>query len=648
MKGVSRRQFVYGGSAAAASVTSRLVEAATQPANADTQGKLPNILCFVSEDNFPVIGAYGDTLVRTPTIDALARKGVLYERAYCASPVCGPSRFSIITGMYPEGGGSAADFGSTNEELPYAVEGYAAVMRRAGYYCTNNAKKNYNSQLDFVDMWDESSNKAHWRNRPAGKPFLAVFNTFTTHESALFRPLSGNVKPEQVPVPPYLPDTPGVRKDIATFYNAMEKMDGELAAHLAELEAAGVADDTIVIHYSDNGGITPRGKRFCYELGTRCALVIYVPPKWAHLLPHAPGKTVRETVSFVDIAPTLLSIAGIRPPKHMDGHPLLGRFYAPPAKYAFSGRDRMDERYDLVRAVTDGRYRYIRNYAPHRIWGQHLTFMFQASSYQDWVSAHRAGTLNPMQEQFWQRKPHEELYDTVNDPHQVDNLAGRPEGRQKLDELRRALDQHMVAVNDNGLIPEGSTLQGYVRSRAPGAYPIKLVMALATKAAQGDVRHLPELTRNLKHAHECMRYWAAQGLLILGDKAASALDDVRAAFAREKAVAVRIPLCETLINLANDREALRALGYILDQDSRGPYRLQAINALTYVGDRAKAVMPAIKRSAEEEHRHVRSAARYLVQVLEGTYDPRKPAQLGGGASQLDPEIERAAGARPYD
>jgi hypothetical protein len=224
------------------------VSAAWQPftVNLSAQmGSKPNILWFVSEDNNPRIGAFGDQLAHTPTLDRLAREGVLYRNAYCTSPVCGPSRFAIITGMFAETAAPANRMGAW-AELPSFIKGYPSYLRAAGYYCTNNAKKNYQSNLDYADFWDESSEKAHWRNRPKGKPFFAIFNTFTTHESCLFKPLQGRVKPEDVQVPAYLPDTPGVRQDLVTFYNAMEKMDGELAARLAELEADGVNEDTIV------------------------------------------------------------------------------------------------------------------------------------------------------------------------------------------------------------------------------------------------------------------------------------------------------------------------------------------------------------------------------------------------------------------
>jgi len=641
----SRRSFLSGAAALAA--------AALPPLRSVLMAKsepLPNILWYVSEDNNPLIGAYGDKLAHTPTIDRLSARGVLYKNVYCTAPVCGPSRFSILTGLYPYTAGASENMGPTDTMVPSYVVPYPVSLRNAGYYCTNNPKKNYCSQFEWLSIWDESSTKAHWRNRPKGKPFMAVFNDFSTHESCLFSPLSGRVKPADVTVPPFLPDTPGVRQDIVTYYNAMEKMDANFAAKLAELEADSVADDTIVFYYSDNGGIPPRGKRYCFDEGMRVSMVVYVPPKWAHLAQSTPGSIVETPVTLMDLVPTLLSIIGQRPPEYMHGRALLGRYSAPVQKYAFGGRNRMDERYDLVRTVSDTRYRYVRNYSPHRVYGQHVQFSWQCGSYQDWEAAHIAGTLNPGQDRFWHTKPYEELYDLHADPYQLTNLVNEPEHQANLEDLRHALDEHQLAVNDVGFIPEGSKLKDFVASRRPGAYPLPRVMNLATKAGQGKSESLPAFLDALKDENEVIRYWGAQGLLILGPRAIPALNEVRSAFHYDQSEPVRIALAEALINLDNDREALAALGSILEQESLGVFRLQAINALTYVGGRAKPVLPAIKRSALEDHRHVRSAAEYLVAMLEGTYDPHKFVFKAGGGTWPNPFTEDwdIHNAKPYD
>jgi len=656
---LSRRLLLQGG---ALGIAASLAPAAAFAApKRPAPGERPNILWFTSEDNFPLIGAYGDKLARTPTIDRLAHEGILFEHAYCVNPVCGPSRFSILTGLHPSAAGTPEDFGSNDEALPLHMRGYPAYFKDLGYYTSNNQKKNYNSQFDYVTaMWDESSETAHWNKRAANQPFFAVFNTFTTHESSLFNgrrdifgdPVTeGPVKPPMVAskIPPYLPDTPGVRKDFATFYNAMEKMDKELAMRLKEVADAGLADDTIIFYYGDNGGITPRGKRFCYDLGLRVPLIVYIPPKWRHLSPYAPGSRIADPVTLNDLMPTVLSLVGIAPPAHVHGTALLGPHKGAKQVYAVGGRDRMDERYDLVRTITDTRYRYIRNYHPHRPWGQHIEFMMQAASYQDWKALHLAGELDAAQDRFWREKPFEELYDLKSDPHQVANLADDPAHRAKLDELRAALDAHMVAINDNGFIPEGNPAKGYVNSRAPGVYPIAEAMALAAKAASRDPAAMPDFLAALTHDDEIIRYWGAMGLLIAGNRALPHVEVMRSAMRSDPSVATRILLGEAIVALTDDREALVALGVIIDVEDDGPYRLQALNALDALGEKARPVLPAIRRSAKEDHRGARKIARHIIDKLEGTYDPYKTKPSPGGMISSDPERDAPEGAgRPYD
>lgn len=653
---LDRRSLLRAGAIGAAATL------AGSPATAaPAHGERPNILWFTSEDNFPVIGAYGDKLARTPNIDLLAKQGVLFQHAYCVSPVCGPSRFSILTGMHPETAGSAAEFGSTDETLPASMRGYPAYFRDLGYYTANNQKKNYNSQFDYVlSLWDESGDEAHWNKRKPGQPFFAVFNTFTTHESSLFNgrkamngklARDGRFTPDMMgsKVPAYLPDIPAVRKDFASFYNAMENMDGELAMRLKEVADAGLAEDTIVFYYGDNGGITPRGKRFCYELGLRCPLIVYFPPKWQHLSPWAPGSVVTAPVTFCDLMPSVLSIVGIKPPAHVQGKALFGPHRGPAQKYAAGGRDRMDERYDLTRTITDTRYRYIRNYNPHRPWGQHVEFMFQAGAYQEWEAMHEAGKLNEVQDRFWGAKPFEELYDLASDPDQVVNLARSAAHKAKLDELRKALDAHMLAINDNGLIPEGSSVEGYVNSRRPGAYPLRELMALAAKAASRNPPNIGDFLAALDNPDEVFRYWGSMGLLIAGEGARPHLARIKRAMLAEPALAARIVQAEILVALDSDRDALIALGTIIDVEDDGPFRLQALNALTYLGDKVRPILPAIRRSTAEDHRSARKLAKYIIARLDGTYDPRKAPPSPGGSIVADPEHETLPGiGRLYD
>lgn len=613
MSNITRRSVI---AATAASAAAGAAEAKTPPGR-------PNILWLVSEDNNPLIGAYGDVLAHTPTIDGLAARGVVYRNAYSNAPVCAPSRFGILTGVYPESCGPAEHMRAA-AALPRALKTYPELLRAAGYHCTNNAKTDYNAAVDPAALWDDTGAKAHWRGRPDGKPFMAVFNYETTHESRLFlNPPPGRVNPEQVRVPAYLPDTPGIRGDVANSYNLIETMDGQLAERLAELQADGLADDTIVFYYSDNGGSLPRTKRYCYDGGLRCALVVYIPPRWAHLSPHRPGARVQSPVSFIDLAPTLLSLAGLPAPPHMQGAAFLGSRSKPAKTYAFGMRGRMDERYDFVRTVTDGRWRYIRNYMPHRPWGMHGAFEWLAKGYQDWESAWRAGTLDANQRRFFETKPYEELYDLAADPDQICNLSAEPSAGRTLAKLSAALDRHMLTVVDNGFIPEGCAIEGYDASRA-GAYPLPRLMALASTAAKGDPSHLAAFQAAIASQDEVARYWAATGLLILGSRAAPAKADLRKAMAEDVSPQVRIVVAEALAGLGDLEDALAALTSLADGGLPWQVKLQALNALTALGDAARPALPTFERAAVSQQEYLRNAGRYMSAVLKGEYTPAYP------------------------
>ena len=273
---------------------------AAAPARSDV-GERPNILWLVSEDNGPFLGCYGDPLAHTPTLDRLASKGVLFERCF-AQPVCAPSRFTLITGMYSVTCGPAEHMRAKGK-IPSWLKGFPAYLRQAGYYTANNSKTDYNAPIPMKEAWDASNQNAHWRNRPDAKqPFFSVFNHAVTHESCLF-PEEENkldfppMDPAKVRIPPYQPDTPEMRADWARYYNHLTLMDEQIADKLKEFEKDGLAENTIVFYYSDNGGVLPRSKRFLQRSGTHVPLIIYFPPKWQHLAPAAPGTSSRSATT---------------------------------------------------------------------------------------------------------------------------------------------------------------------------------------------------------------------------------------------------------------------------------------------------------------------------------------------------------------
>jgi arylsulfatase A-like enzyme len=616
---LDRRGFLAGSAGVAAAA------AVAGPAEA-TPRERPNILWFISEDNNPFIGAYGDPVARTPTIDRLAREGVRYETAYSAAPVCAPSRFALITGMYAESCGPAHHMRAMGK-LPAGVRGFPEYLRAHGYYTTNNAKTDYNAPIDLAATWNDSSGQAHWRNRPAGAPFFAQFTTLATHESQLFTTTPLTTRPEDVRVPAYLPDTPAIREDRARSYDNMARMDAQLEARLAELEADGLAEDTIVFYFADNGGALPRSKRFANDDGLHVPLIVRIPEKWRRLAPGRPGSVVEDPVSCVDLPATVLALAGVRLPAHLHGVPFLGR-RARPRRYAFGQRSRMDERYDLQRTARDERYVYIRNYMPHRPYGQHMGYMWQQRGYQEWEQRHLDGELDVVQERFWDEKAAEELYDIERDPDQVRNLAGSRRHRDELQRLRRALDEHLLATNDNGFLPEGSPLEGHDESRVPGAYPLRRVLRLAETAIERDPDNLEELIRALGDASEPIRYWAAQGVLMLGDAAEPAVPALNARLAGDASASVRVVAAEALARLGHTGRSLRYLAETLDTHPDVRVQLQAINALTYVGVAALPYLAVVERAAASTDEYVRNAGRYLRFVLTGTYTPSSPV-FGG-------------------
>ncbi|RYH02518.1 choline-sulfatase [Salipiger sp. IMCC34102] len=580
---------------------------------------LPNILCLVSEDCPPWSGPYGDPLARTPHLDRLAAEGVTYEAACCTSPVCAPSRFAILTGRHAESAPPAQQmtgFGPT----PPGIHTTPQVLRDAGYYCTNSEKTHYNCDLDPETLWDETSATAHWRNRPEGAPFYAIFNTMVTHESCVFEPKPGPVGPGDVTVPPYLPDTQGIRQAKASYYNEMERMDAFMGARLAELEEDGLSDDTIVLYYSDHGSPLPRSKRFCYDEGLRVPLIVRVPPKWRHLLPLDPGSRQAGPVSLVDLFPSLAAVAGGAAPEGLHGVPFLG----PDRRgrdFAFSGRDRMDEHYDMTRTLRGPRFRYIRNYAPHRIWGQHYAFAWLGQAYQDAERAHLEGRLDPVQDRFWQRKPAEELYDMAEDPDAIHNLADDPAHADTLRKMRAALDAQMVAIHDCGFIPEGSAAQDWTPSRDAKVYPLTEVMALAARAIRRDPAEAEGFMAALDHASPVMRFWAAQGLLMLAVEGHALPRGLADRMAREADPCVRVPLAEALGHAGDAPAQVTYLTKLAGGEGHPRLRLQALDALHWLPLMPEVSLPVVAGLAEDTDEYLRGSAGYLKLRLEGTYDP---------------------------
>lgn len=421
----------------------------------------PNIVWLVTEDISPYLASYGDSTAKTPNLDRLAREGVRYTNLFGVSGVCAPSRSCLITGMYPTSVGtdnmrtlntlSSIGIPKYSVVLAPQIKMFSELMRIGGYYCTNNNKQDYQFEAPRSG-WDESSKTAHWRNRPQGKPFFSVINFNVTHESQIWEKKTDPllVNPALVPLPPYYPESPVIRTDVARMYSNIMEMDKQVGVVLKQLEDDGLLENTIVVWYSDNGGPLPRGKREIYDSGIHVPMLIRFPNK------QYAGTVDGQLISFVDFAPTTLSLAGIQVPSYMQGQAFLGYSKAiRPRKYIYAARDRMDSEYDMVRAVRDDRFKYIKNFQPEKPYMQNIVYRKQMDLMNELLRFEKEGKLNTTQ-QLWFRKTkdREELFDTKNDPFELKNLAADPQYASKLAELRTELDKWMKFTNDKGFIPE--------------------------------------------------------------------------------------------------------------------------------------------------------------------------------------------------
>lgn len=533
--------------------------------------EFPNILWLTSEDNSPFLGCYGDDFATTPNLDRLASQGFLYTHAYANAPVCAPARNTIITGVYASSNGNQhmRSFYKKGNEVRFSPQ----FLREIGYYCTNNAKEDYNiDKSQTQDIWDESSKNAHYKNRKPGQPFFAVFNTSISHESRIHRSIPTEElrhNPKDVKLPPYHPDTPEMRHDWAQYYDKVEDMDTWVGKKLQELEDAGLAKNTIVFYYSDHGGVLGRSKRFVYESGTWVPFIVRIPKKYKHLFPaKETGSKVDRLISFVDLAPTLLSIAGITIPDYMQGNAFLGKQKTEDQEYEYMFRGRMDERYDMSRAVRDKKFRYIRNYMPHRIYGLHHNYLWRAPSMRSWEQAYLNGECNEIQSIFWHTKPPEELYDTESAPWEVNNLAGNPEYEGVLKKMRKANKEWVTRIYDTGFIPEADLERrageipyyDYMRS---GEVPVEEIVEAADIATLCGEENLEKCIAYLKNEDSAIRYWGATGLLIIGERASGAVQQLEEAL-NDESPNVVVVAAEALYKLGKKREGEDALLKTLD------------------------------------------------------------------------------------
>jgi arylsulfatase A-like enzyme len=429
----------------------------------EVSAEKPNIVWLLSEDNSKYyLKLFDEHGIETPEIKKLADRGLIFTHAFSNSPVCSVARSTLITGCYAPRIGTNFHRASRLVPMPEGVEMFPAYLREAGYYTTNNQKEDYNA-IKSDDVWDESSGKAHWRNRKAGQPFFHQQNVGNTHESQLhfdhdfFKNHKLITNPDAVFVAPVHPDTKLFRFTNAYYRERMLTADAGVAEVVKQLEEDGLLENTFIFYFGDHGGVLPGSKGYLYETGLHVPLVVRVPENFRHMINYEPGSSIHNFVSFVDFGPTALHLAGLEVPPGMDGKPFLGEGISDAditSDQTYGYADRFDEKYDLVRSLRKGKYKYLRNYQPFNPDGLYNDYRYKMLAFQEWKNLYREGKLNEVQSQFFEPRQPEQLFDVEKDPYETKNLAKDPEYAQVLNELRQLLTQKVKATNDLSFYPE--------------------------------------------------------------------------------------------------------------------------------------------------------------------------------------------------
>ena len=603
--------------------------------------KQPNIVWISCEDISPHLGCYGDPHAITPNLDKLAQEGTRYTNAFTTAGVCAPCRSAIITGMYQNSIGT--HHMRCNATLPTWLKPFPVYLREAGYYCTNNSKTDYQfSKPAKKEIWDICGTKGHWKNRPQkSQPFFAVFNFTGCHESGIaseskYKSVTEDLLPSQrqnpkelTTLPPYYPDTTITREDWKRNYELITAMDAWAGDLIQQLKDAGEYDNTIIIYWSDHGVGLPRAKRWLYDSGTHIPLIIRVPEKFQKSLDISSLATDNQLISAVDFAPTVLNIAGIDPPSYLQGRAFLGLHLSPPRKFVYGARDRMDERYDIIRTVRGPQYRYIRNFEPLKPYYQYMNTPEKGATMQEIRKKEASGQLDPVMALFSaNEKPVEELYDTHADPFEIHNLADDPAFSQRLSEMRHALSKWQNEIGDVGLIPEAeieileqdagsrfAILQSTTKNSSTEKR-LALLVDIATSASEGPAG-IPKLLDALQNEDASIRYWAATGIGNIGPAATSTLKRVVESL-NDPSPSVRIAAARAVAKLGSPEEALPVLEAELQSDHQWG-RLAAAIVLDEMDEEARPALPSLQQALlNQPNKYIVRVANRAINELENT------------------------------
>ena len=600
--------------------------------------KSPNILWISCEDISPHLACYGDPHAITPNLDRLAAEGVRYTHAFTAAGVCAPCRSTIITGMYQNSIGTHHMRSSAT--LPDWLRPFPMYLRDAGYYCTNNSKTDYQFKNPSPrEIWDESGGKAHWKNRgTADQPFFAVFNFTGCHESGIaseakYETVTASLTEDErqdaralTTLPPYYPDTAIVREDWKRNYELITAMDDWAGDLIEELKRADQYENTVIFFWSDHGVGLPRAKRWLYDSGTRIPLIVRIPESFRVGDQGVPGMVDSQLVNSTDFGPTVLRLAGLSVPDYVQGRAFLGHDLSPNRRYVYGARDRMDERYDIIRAVRDNRYRYIRNFEPLKPYYQYMNTPEKGATMQEIRRIEASGNVPDDVALFTAKaKPVEELYDVQNDPHEVRNLALDPAHAARLTAMRRALRQWQNEVGDVGLIPEAEidrqehaagSRYAILHGDAGTTDALRRLVDMATKASGGP-QELDDLREGLADEDPSIRYWAATGIGNIGAQASVAKSQILDSLS-DASPSVRIAAARAAAALGETDAALKTLGEELRSEHQWG-RLAAAIVLDEMDRQAAPAADDLKHALQDQpNKYIVRVANRALNELNGT------------------------------
>ena len=534
----------------------------------------PNIVWLITEDTSPQhMQLYYEGGVSMPNIEKLAKQGIVYNNAFSNAPVCSVARSTLITGCYAPRIFTQFHRRMKFTNLPEDVQPFPYYLKQAGYYTSNNHKQDYNFIMP-EGIWDESSREATYKNRKNGQPFFHVQSHNLSHEGSLHFDQKAidqtpNEDLENIKVFPYHPNTKTFRYSYHHFQNQHTLTDKLMGEFLTDLEEEGLMEETIIFYFADHGGALPRSKGYAYESGLQVPLVVYIPEKWKHLFNQNKGSRSDTFVEFVDFAPTVLSLLGIAAPSSMDGTAILGKF-AELSKIrnkntAFGHADRFDEKYDLIRTLRIGNYKYIRNYQPFNVDGLYNFYRYKMLGYRNWRDLYFSEKLNEKQRQFFEFRRAEALYDLDQDPHEVNDLSLSAEHQEILSQMRDQLREKLVSLPDLSFYPEPFLLENALKKPVEFGlnhrYEIQELIAVADLNLYSFSDSEQQIRLALANENPWIRYWGLIACSSFGIEAKSFL-----------------PKIQELLN--NDEENLvrfRALEYLML--NKQPYQTKIIKEI---------------------------------------------------------------------